>query len=272
MDAQENCGQQPGDWITLASKDDNGKTILAIGHRRGAGVHIFLSTHGKTLAGKPQAHKEELDEATGTAIPRKCPMVLNVYSSVQPWIDMNNRCRQDLLAIEEAHRTNIFPMRYMTTLLGGMIPTDCYRASVYFHGEEREFLHYCRELVYEGLTNTLDPGPPERGPSPSPSTSSSGSTCEEHKVGTLKMVGWTGSSQLTCAICGEKVTTCCIECSNSTSVVALCKSEHWYKGELIKSRCIEVHRRYPLNSRRSVPRPQNKKQNKKRPRDSQTSE
>ena len=107
-----------------------------------------------------------------------------------------------------------------------MIPTDCYRASVYFHGEQREFLHYCRELVYEGLANTLDPGTPERGPSPSPSTSSSGSTCEEHRVGPLKMVGWTGSAQLTCAICGDKVTTCCIECSNSTSVVALCKSEH----------------------------------------------
>eukprot|EP00966_Prymnesium_polylepis_P147368 3404117-Prymnesium_polylepis.1 len=74
---QENCGPEPGAWITLISKDANGKFLMATGHRRGPSVHTFISSYGTTVAGKPQAHYEEAEESGKAPEQRKCPKILN---------------------------------------------------------------------------------------------------------------------------------------------------------------------------------------------------
>ena len=90
----ENCGQESGAWIVLKSTDVNGEPMFALGHRRGGVVHYFISSHGQTLRGKDQAHKEDLETVEGIMAPRPCPKILNDVTLAQPKIDSNNRYRQ----------------------------------------------------------------------------------------------------------------------------------------------------------------------------------
>ena len=172
---QEHCGPEPGDWITMKTNigTDPQKYCLAIGHRRGPAVHTFVSTHGQTTPGKPQAATEEIDDSGKTPEPRKCPKVLNDYTNGQLWIDMGNRNRQEILAIEEAFRTDSFPFRMLTSLIG-MWASNSYLASKYFHNEQRSFREYVHALSMALMKNTID-GDLRSTPSPTPSTSSTSS-------------------------------------------------------------------------------------------------
>jgi len=95
---------------------------MAIAHRRGDEVHTYISSHGITLPGKPQAHKDDdLDFDTGYLIARKCPLVLNHATQAQPRIDMTNKKRQAVLKLEKRFRTDSFPFRLFQTMLGTCI-------------------------------------------------------------------------------------------------------------------------------------------------------
>ena len=124
--------------------------------------------------------------------------------------------------------------------------------SKYFHNEQRPFREYVQALSMALMKNTID-GEKRNAPSPAPSTSST--TSEPCCIVTpLKTIGWKGTNQLTCAICGEKTTVGCAICSKEDSVVALCKPSREWKGATYKTNCLKMHQRYPERSRRSVPK------------------
>ena len=151
----ENCGQESGAWIVLKSTDVNDEPMFALGHRRGGVVHYFISSHGQTLRGKDQAHKEDLETVEGIMAPRPCPKILNDVTLAQPKIDSNNRYRQEILAIEESLRTDSFPMRFLTTIWG-MEFVDAFRLNKYFNKDPRPFKSQMKELAHKMLTNEWD--------------------------------------------------------------------------------------------------------------------
>ena len=102
------------------------------------------------------------------------------------------------------------------------------------------------------MTNTID-GSERKCVSPAPSSASTSSECA-CVIAPLKQVGWSGTPQLCCAVCGEKTTVCCAVCSRRDCVVPLCKPERELKGQMIKSSCLRVHKRNPDVQRRSIPR------------------
>eukprot|EP00966_Prymnesium_polylepis_P336390 7391559-Prymnesium_polylepis.1 len=266
---QEHCGQQPGDWITLTTTDEKGRLLLAIGHRRGPAVHTYVSSFGTTVMGKPQLAYEEIgDNGNVQSEPRKCPRILNLYTEAQPKIDVHNRCRQEILAIEEAFRTESFPFRFHSFILG-LTFVNCYKLSVRFHSEQRPMMTYLSELFYQLMTNTLDEqlgaaGPPGSGApgAPSPPPKNKTNNCDHVPV-SLKSIGWKGSSQVKCAYCPKKVTTCCIICSTWHTVVGCCPLETKYRGEVSENACIKAHRRDPDAAHRSASKP--KAQKRRRP-------
>ena len=73
-----------------------------------------------------------------------------------------------------------------------------------------------------------------------------------HRVVPLKAVGWKGCAQAKCAVCGKKTTSCCIKCSSSSVIVAICKKQHTYKGATINCGCAGIHARDPDASRRTA--------------------
>lgn len=258
---QEHCGHDPGAWITLRTKDYKGRDIIAIGHRRGPSVHTFISAHGTTIAGKPQAHCDEVDESGKAAVPRKCPKVLNDYTLCQPHIDVHNRYRQETLAIEEAFRTDSFPFRFLTTLIG-MAAVNCFKASVYFHGETRDFSSYITALSKALMTNTFDEA--QGSPAAAPGSGAPGalspvrgnnSDVDKHRLVPLTSAGWRGHKQPRCGICGSKTTHCCLDCSTPWCCVALCKPEHRYKGLLSQCDCLKQHVASPDAAKRSTAKP-----------------
>ena len=113
------------------------------------------------------------------------------------------------------------------------------------------------------MTNTID-GNERPCVSPTPSSSSTTSSVCACVVAPIKSIGWSGTPQLTCAVCGEKTTVACAICSRKDCVVALCKPEREHKGQIVKSVCLRVHRRNPDLQRRSTPRPMAKKGKKRR--------
>lgn len=192
----------------------------------------------------------------------KCPIILNDYTAAQPKIDVINRAKQEILAVEEAFRTDSFPFRMLTTLLGISF-ANCHRGSGYWHGDTRELKPYCLSLAYKLLTYTGDgtqgisPGgggggggsaSASRAPSPFPFTA----TAAQHRMGSLKQVGWKGCAQLKCMVCGTKTTSCCLDCSSSNSVVALCKETHSYNGRTWTTECLKVHAKNPEAARAAV--------------------
>ena len=239
-------------------------------------MHTFLSSHGKTLRGKDQAHKEDLETVEGFMAPRPCPMILNDYTLAQPKIDANNRYRQDMLAIEKAIHTDAFPMRILTTIWG-MEFVDAFRVNTYFNNDPRRFKAQMRELAYKLLTNTWDQthgldgvsltrggltvasGPGAPG-AKSPERISPRTLAKKHVLVPIASVnGWKGATQLTCAICTRKTTVCCIECSAAEGVVPLCKTMHQHAGQCIMRRCLHHHRADPAQARFSYSRSAGKK-------------
>lgn len=269
---QENCGHSPGDWITLKTLNEDGREIYAVGHRRGPAVHTFIAAHGTTLPGQPQAHKEDVSEfGVGVMLPRKCPRVLNEYTEAQPAIDVHNRYRQDILAIEEAHRTSAFPLRFLTFLFGLQF-VNTYLACKHFYGDTRGCIPFLTELAYDLLTNDFDKagGSPSGGSGGSGASSSSGSTAPSphpmetaqdaatarpHRICSMRGVGWQGSQQLACVVCKAKTTTCCMDCSTSSAVVPICKPVHQWNGAQRMTNCLSVHAANPEQSRVSQRRP-----------------
>ena len=77
----EHCGPDSGDWAVMTTNiklpDSTMLPAMGLAHKRGPEVHTFISTHGLTLPGNPQRHKDDEWDVTGHTVPRKCPKVLN---------------------------------------------------------------------------------------------------------------------------------------------------------------------------------------------------
>ena len=138
----------------------------------------------------------------------------------------------------------------------GMWTSNAYFASKYWHNEQRKFLDYVQALSVALMTNTID-GDERKCVSPAPSSSSTTSECA-CVVTALKNIGWSGSPQLCCAVCGERTTVACSVCSRKDCVVPLCKPERELKGAIIKTSCLRIHRRNPEVQRRACPRTKKK--------------
>ena len=53
-------------------------------------MHTYISSHGLSIAGEPQAHKDDIEALGVRAKPRPCPKILNDWTAIQPQIDQRN--------------------------------------------------------------------------------------------------------------------------------------------------------------------------------------
>ena len=225
----ELVGPNPGDWAVMTTKVAGGHKVYAIGHRRGGSVHTYISSHGVSVIGKPQAHKEDIDALGVRAQPRPCPKILNDWTAQQPQIDKRNRERQKMLAMEKRFVTTNFPYRLFTTILGMTFTTAKCFYDYFFEEYDGSFLDFVHELCYDGLMNTIDedharppatPAPTstpaaERVPgAPSPVVSPT-KAAAAHRCGRVMDVReWEGTDQPKCSVCKRKTTRCCALCSS----------------------------------------------------------
>jgi hypothetical protein len=121
-------------------------------------VHTYISSHGQSITGKPQAHKDDVDAFGVRARPRPCPKILNDWTAQQPQIDKRNRERQEMLAMEKRFVTHSFPFRLFTTVLGITFTTAKCFYDYFNHEYAGTFLDFVHELCYDGINNTIDEG------------------------------------------------------------------------------------------------------------------
>ena len=118
-------------------------------------MHYFISSWGESVKGAPQSHKDDRDILGNQAVARKCPKILNAYTKVQPRIDMNNRWRQDILAMEERFVTPSYPLRLFTTVFGIMV-VDAFLAHKARYPSPITYREWCSTVAYQGMHNTID--------------------------------------------------------------------------------------------------------------------
>lgn len=219
-------------------------------------VHTYLASCGRTLEGKPQEHKDDFNPDGTPGGPRKCPMVGNDFSAVQPHCDKSNRWRQRILAIEERVLTKSFPIRFTSTGVGIMF-VNVWSGFDYFvlrHSGQMYFHGCMKALCAEGLRADLDsangprPGPnpfgAARNPGPSPPH-------ESHTLCSLTtIVGWTGARAPRCGVCNTQCTTVCNQCSTATLVCPVHAASISYKGHVSHHPCMLTHRRDPEGTKR----------------------
>ena len=215
-------------------------------------MHTYLATCGRTLAGKHQEHKEDVNEDGSAGGPRQAPMVVNDFSAGQPHCDKSNRWRQRVLAIEERMLTKSFPLRFATTGLGIML-VNTWSAWDYFIQNGKggtagglTFRACMKALCAEGLRCDLDRNDPQFGPSHTPAKTA-------HDIVPLKtIVGRTGSRTPRCAHCSFQCSTVCLQCSSAASLVVCYPVETIYKRKLTRHACLGLHMRFPESSRRAT--------------------
>ena len=235
----EAVGPNSGDWAVMTTIVAGGHKVFALGHRRGGTVHTYLSSHGQSITGKPQSHKDDIAGLGYMAKPRPCPLILNDWTSMQPKIDMQNRWRQDILAMEKRFVTQNFAFRLFTTILG-MTFGNTHTASEYFVGKHGTFLEMMSDLCYDGMHNTEDVvgaadssgvagaagssgvagdcAPGARSPFKSPTRAAA-----QHMVGaTNQLVGYKGGKQLRCSVCKLDASFCCSFCSTADKIFVVC--------------------------------------------------
>ena len=272
------CGPNSGDWAVFTSDvhlgDGSHLDVMAIAHRRGPEVHTYLSTHGVTTQGKPQRHKDDdLDAETGHVIARKCPSVLNDGTLAQPKIDTNNRRRQFDLAMEKRFRTEAFPFRLFTTVLGICL-VDTFYLNQKFNQSKDEFNEACRRMAWALMYNNFDkitalecdpsdlytaPEASALGESPFAASPTHSQPSYGHVPVPLHCIpGYTGGMQLNCAVCKARTTFACIACSTKDAVLPihqLCTSV----GQPSVWRCAFNHRKNPTKHAGGVVRPKGSK-------------
>ena len=226
-------GPDSGNWAVMSTVVAGGHKIFAIGHRRGGTVHTYISSHGTSLTGTPQAHKDDVDALGAQAKARPCPSILNTWTAQQPQIDKRNRERQHELAMEKRFVTANFPFRLFTTILGITFTTaNCFYDYFYckFDGT---FVEFVSELCYDGLTNEIDTthargpdAPPAREPDPPGMRSPFGSPGRQaslHKLCSIKDIKeWKGAPYPGCSVCAKHTSRCCAACSTGDKLFALC--------------------------------------------------
>ena len=267
------CGAASGDWAVMTTQlklPDNSKLdVMGVAHRRGPEVHTFISSHGTTLPGNPQKHKDDDLNCLGKLIPRKCPQVLNEWTKLQPKIDIGNKRRQFLLAIERRYRTSSNPFRLFSTMLGIAL-VDTYELHMYHnvsmshHGTvDLEFKDAIKQMAYAMLHNNLDaiensevdPGELFHVEALKPVLAAykhgsgadgknSNFTCSQHIACRIRnLPGYVGAKQHWCVVCGKKTTEVCAQCSWSELFLP------------IHNDCMAPHRADPSKHRKSTCNP-----------------
>ena len=252
----EAVGPNSGDWAVFTTTVAGGHPVYAIGHRRGGTVHTYLSSHGQTLVGTPQSHKDDIASLGCLAKPRPCPKILNDWTAMQPVIDKQNRWRQAELAMEKRFVTTNFSLRLLTTILG-MTLGNAHAAFARFVGPVGTFLETVNDIAYDGMHNTEDaPAAPEVGAaaedltpgSCSPTRASPTRVAAQHKLGPLRLLpGFKGNKQQGCSVCGVACSLCCSFCSTADLVVALC--------DPTKRGCLADHKANPTSDDHKRRRP-----------------
>lgn len=224
-----------GEWSVMRSKMPNvdDKLIYLVAHRRGASIHTYLSTHGVTVRGKDQKHKDDTGEDGACGPPRKCPRILNDYTQAQPHIDKHNRWRQFELAIEERFRTRSFPFRMFTTVIAGMSLANAW-ALYQYHVNAQEYESFCAfasDVAYDAMTNTYDADHSQSAASRShsspalssiPTCGSTTANAAAHvAINTRSIVGWKGKHQQRCSECNQFTSFCCAACSDAHSIIPI---------------------------------------------------
>ena len=273
-------GPNSGDWATFTTQvhlpDFTCMEAMAVGHRRGPEVHTYLSSQGVTTAGTPQKHKDDfLDAETRHSVPRKCPAVLNDATLAQPKIDRGNRRRQYDLAMEKRFRTEAFPFRLFTTILGICV-TDCYYLDMYHNKTTFGWREAVQRMAWAMIYNKLDKidaGDVEptdlfvRATSEAdgrsaftPSPSQSAVSCAHIPVPLHCIPGYNGGAQQKCVVCvANGVTAClkttyaCVLCSTKDFVVAL-HPPSFTLGKSTGYTCHIAHRRNPTKHPGARPR------------------
>ena len=157
---------------------------------------------------------------------------------------MNNRWRQDILAMEERFVTSSYPHRLFTTVYGIMI-VDAFLAHKLRYPSTLTYREWCSAAAYLGMHNDIDElargeEPPDRRDSPlSPRISQQR---EKHRLVRLSSIeGWRGSKRQRCAACGGPgVGWCCVECSSAEGVVPIHRVQ---ENDPRSGSCLKSHQK-----------------------------
>jgi hypothetical protein len=247
----EAVGPNSGDWAVFTTVVAGGHTVYLIGHRRGGTVHTYLSSHGQTLNGKPQSHKDDIEALGYMAVPRPCPKILNDWTALQPVIDKQNYWRQRELAMEKRFVTKNFSFRLLTTILGMTFGNAHAAFERFVDKTERTFLETVNDIAYDGMHNEEDapglatPGTANAANAPEDTTPGSRSphgsptrAAAEHKLLPLRLLpGYKGYKQQSCSICAAATTLCCVKCSVADKLFACCNPS--------KNSCLADHKADP---------------------------
>ena len=244
-------GPNSGDWAVFTTIVAGGHKVFAVGHRRGGTVHTYLSSHGLTLNGNPQSHKDDIESLGYMAKPRPCPKILNEWTAMQPVIDKQNRWRQRELAMEKYFVTQNFSLRLFVTILGMTFGNAHGAYSRFIDKHDRSFTDIVNDISYDGMHNDEDeparaadqPGftsptsaPEDLTPgAPSPLRDSPDREAKKHRLQSLRFIpGFVGNKQQACSVCSTPCSHCCIACSTCDKVFALCNPA--------KRQCLVEHK------------------------------
>ena len=226
----EAVGPNSGDWAVFTTILA-GKLVYAIGHRRGGTVHTYLSSHGQTLMGKPQSHKDDVEALGYMAVARPCPKILNDWTAMQPQIDTQNKWRQRELAMEKRFVTQSFPFRLFITVLGMTLGNTHAGFNRFVKTNTDTFLQSVAEIAYDGMHNNEDgpamgeDGLPNEDCTPgatSPFASPTRAAAEHKHAPCRFLAGYIGGVQLLCSVCSMQATLCCTKCSNADKIFMVC--------------------------------------------------
>lgn len=263
-------GPESGEWATVTTdvllEDSDTLKMFAVGHRRGPAVHTFISTCGETTLGKPQAHKDDdLDVDTMYVVARKCPKILNDATTAQPKIDRANKKRQFELAFERRFRTQSFPFRLFSSILGITI-CDAFYLHNYLNQTARlEWSDAVRRAFYAMINNNLDKidegtceadelfqepdaaafsHSTKRRKRQRDDSGDEGADGNVHycmPLSQLEGYDYARKKQQWCIVCRKsKVSYCCGTCSTTNEVFALHPKRNKHS-----SQCLSEHRRAP---------------------------
>ena len=250
------------------------KKVWLVSHRRGGKAHVFVTTCGTTLPGKPRVRKLENGEGglaegeTEMVLERKCPKVLNDFTLAQPTIDRFNRYRQHILNMEERILTKRFSFRHAQFYFAETF-INAFFAHVHLNHSTAEFFTSMRQLAHGLMHNSLliaenpekpvfkTPGEFQRAAPASTAGGSSSGVCEHTVIAISSVVGQAPvrsrvvggkrqrPTQQRCVMCNKGVTTCCMQCSTPHNLVALHKTKVAYRGEKKPFQCLAAHAKNP---------------------------